>query len=129
MATTILESFGVSKECTSTDVYRVFVVGLPAVFIIYPLTQPKAIASQRYPSLVGICGIITTYIIVCIQTPFFYFSRGFADGIVMFKLDFGIFQCFGITYFAYICQQAFSSIFSELINPTRERITKVRITI
>jgi hypothetical protein len=126
VATQILQDFGFTKDTTDTYLFQVLVVALPATFISFPLSQPKAIASLRYPSLIGICGIFVTFAIVIIQTPFFI-SQGSLHNIVWGKLNFRVFQCCGITYFAYMCQMSFSAIYSELFNPTRERINKVRL--
>lgn len=126
VATKILTDFGVSKDVSKSTLFNILIVALPAILVSFPLSQPKTVSSLRYPSLIGICGIFVTFAIVCIQAPFFI-AQGSLDNVVFGKLNFGIFQCCGITYFAYMCQFSFSSICSELYNPTKLRISKVNI--
>lgn len=98
---------------------------LPAIFISFPLCRQHQMTNLRYPSLFAVLAIIFAIFVVIWNSVYAITWDNLNNKISYAKFDMHFFQACGVTFFAYICQPSFCPIYSDLANPTVQRISTV----
>ena len=110
-----------------TNIYQNKLQPIVLLVIIFPLCILKQLSSLSYASLLSICTIAYTAIVLIIEMPFYWKQNYGTDDIQMqwFILDWEILDAFSMTFLAYSCQQTFFSVYDELSKNTSTRMRKV----
>lgn len=105
--------------------YRLFHI-IAVSLITFPLCLPEGVSKLRYATFITIGAICYTAILLVIQAFSPSMRELYKDAKVeLFKLDWGIFNAFGITFFAFTCQAGFYSAIEKLKKRDEGHKTKI----
>jgi amino acid permease len=112
-------------EVPGAQNYRLFHILLVSAFIVFPLCLFRSVDAFRYISLISILGIFYTALLLIIELPFFYMNPELQGKLELFKLNWGFFNAFGITFFAFTCQPGFFAAIEKLKKKDYEHKSKI----
>jgi amino acid permease len=119
----ILENVGFTHE--EAEKYRSLHIIVISVIIVFPSCILKSVDVLRYMSLISIFAIFYTSVILIIELPFYNKRPDLQGELEWFKLNWGFFNAFGITFFAFTCQPGFFSAIEKLTKRDADHKTKV----
>lgn len=106
---------------------RIYQIVFTSVFIVFPLCLMKTVNSLRYPALLTIFAIVYTAVLLIVELPFYWGRKDLQGELVLFKIDWGIFNAFGITFWSFTAQTSFYSSFEELTKDKKDTPHKYKV--
>lgn len=112
-------------EVADRSQYRVYhIIGVS--ILVFPLCLLESVSKMRYATFITLGAIGYTTILLVIQAFTPAVQDLYKDAkLEYFKLDWGIFNAFGITFFAYTCQPGFYSAIDKLKKRDEKHKTKI----
>ena len=110
-------------------------------FLILPLCLLKDLSKMSFTSIIGICALAYTILVITFQCPLFYNNfktkvydinnpkthPNFFSLAPSLRADMNIFQCIATIFFCYACHIGAFPVYKSLKNPTHKRINIVYI--
>jgi len=118
----ILKNFDVK----GSEDYRSIHIIVLSVAVVFPVCLLRSVSNLRYATILSICSISYTTILLIIELPF-YWINGIAkiENIEYFKFDWSFLNAFGITFFAFTSQTGFYAATERLTKRDPAHLTKV----
>ena len=121
---TIIE-FGADKMIINSTWFRGIMTTCSAILIILPLSLKTEMHAFRYVSIISIIALVYTAIVMLYEVPWYFNHYYESADISPAYFDLNMFTGCSITFFAYQCQVNLLPIYSEMVNPNFQRVTKV----
>jgi len=102
--------------------YHIIIISL----LVFPLCLPESVSAIRHATFITLGAIFYTAILLIIQMFSSSVKKMYENSkLELIKFDWGIFNAFGITFFAFTCQAGFYSAIDKL--KKRDEAHKTRI--
>ena len=120
--------FGVNKDFGNSSKMSIYQSVPTVVLFLYPLCIKRDMSAYRYVSMFSIGALVYTAIVLIIELPSYY--KYFHDpkvggGMPAYYIDFNLFTGCAMTFYSYTCQIQMLPIYSELVQPSYRRMSKV----
>eukprot|EP00830_Metopus_es_P018069 TRINITY_DN6165_c0_g1_i2.p1 TRINITY_DN6165_c0_g1~~TRINITY_DN6165_c0_g1_i2.p1 ORF type:complete len:478 (+),score=37.77 TRINITY_DN6165_c0_g1_i2:58-1434(+) len=106
----ILKSF----EVPNSEDYKVLHTVILSCVVIFPVCLLKSVNNLRYATILSLTSITYTCVVLIVELPMYWSNSKTERKITLFNLDWGFFDAFGITFFAFMSQTGFFAATEKL---------------
>lgn len=95
--------------------------------ILLPLSLKRDMSALAFAGVLSVASLTYTLLVLVVETPFYWreYRNAPATVVKAFALDWNFLTSFSLVVFAYTCQMALMPVYSELVKPNYQRISKI----
>jgi len=107
--------------------FRLLINAPIAGVILLPLSLKRDMSSLAFAGVLSVAALTYTMVVMLVETPFYWKEYRNAPQTIIyaFKFDWNILTSFSLVFFAYTCQMSLLPVYSELVKPNYQRISKI----
>jgi len=95
--------------------------------ILLPLSLKRDMSALAFAGVLSVASLTYTLLVLVVETPFYWreYRNAPTTELKSFELDWNFLTSFSLVVFAYTCQMSLMPVYSELVKPNYQRISKI----